>query len=83
MSAFSSSASEFASSATTALWRNCCAILGGRVARYLVVFHSLRRTNQREVGESVFLFFTFRHDFLAFLDEAHHPLAGFGTGVFT
>jgi hypothetical protein len=49
-------------------------ILGGRVARYLVMLYPLRRTDQSKVG-IIFLFLTFFHYFMTLLEKAHHAFA--------
>jgi hypothetical protein len=41
------------------------------------MLHALRGAYQGEVGEGIFLLFSFLHDFLAFFHKAHHPFAGF------
>ena len=40
------------------------------------MLHALRGAYQGEVGEGIFLLFSFLHDFLAFFHKAHHPFAG-------
>ena len=42
------------------------------------MLHALSRAYQCKVGEGIFFLFSFRHDFLAFFDEAHHALARLG-----
>jgi hypothetical protein len=57
-------------------------VLGSRVAGNLIVLDTLRGAHQRKIRQSVLLLFSFGHDFLAFLDKAHHTFAGFRAGGF-
>ena len=44
------------------------------------MFDTLGRADQCEVRKRIFLLLALLHDFLAFLDKAHHSLAGLGAG---
>src|SRR6185312_2036645 len=57
-------------------------ILCGCVAGNFVVLDPLRSADESEVREGVFFFLSLFDDLLAFLDQTHHSLAGFGARRF-